>query len=297
MKNLIFALTFVCLGFASQAHIITDINCASGGKIRIEGTQFNYNDNSDPKSDSVAFYLKNADNSYTFIGSAIVTNGGDFRVDIPYYNQQGQTVYFKQFQRNNANSNYNQTWPGSGSANYGNGSGYANGYGYGFIKDTRCTVMPITLTSWTAKVDASDKTLVHLAWSVDMETNVNYYRIDGSTDNGVTWDTAITTLKSLGDTNAKRTYTLDYRNPLVDLITKTAGFGTLGLVLAIAVFAGSFRNRAIAGVVGCLMLVTFFACKKSLDKPAQTTKYNAVRLSNVDNDGTVKTFETRFLKD
>lgn len=282
MKNLILTLTLVVLGIASQAHSITDIACAAGGKIRIRGTQFDYNGNSDPKSDSVAFYLKNG-SVYTWIGSAIVTNGGDFEVDIPYYTQSGQTVYFKQFQRSNSNSAYVQTWPNSG-------------YSSGFIKDTRCTVMPITLTSWTAQVDKEDKTLVHLAWSVDMESNVNYYRIDGSTDNGVTWDTAITTLKSLGDTNAKRTYTLDYRNPLIDLITKTAGFGAFGIVLAIAIFAGSIRNRALAGVVGCLMLVTFFACKKSLDKPVQGVKYNAVRLSNVDNDGSVKTFETRFLK-
>jgi hypothetical protein len=158
------------------------------------------------------------------------------------------------------------------------------------------STLPITLTSWTAKVDAYDSTLVHLAWSVSMEGNVAYYRIDGSTDYGRTWDTSIARINSLGDVNLNRDYKIDYYNPLVGLLIKTAGFGIFGMFLIIAIFAGSIRNRALAGTVACLLLVTTFACKKSIERPKQGLKYNAVKLNEVDKDGSVKDFATRQLK-
>lgn len=173
-----------------------------------------------------------------------------------------------------------------------------NGFESGVVElNLDLTAMPIILTSWTAKVDKNDSSLVHLTWSVDMESNVAYYRIDGSTDYGRTWDTAIIKLNSLGDTNLKRDYKLDYYNPLIGLIAKTAGFGALGMVVLIAVFAGSLRNKTLAGTVACLLLVvSFVACKKSIERPKQGLKYNAVKLNEVDKDGSVKDFATRPFK-
>jgi hypothetical protein len=172
-----------------------------------------------------------------------------------------------------------------------------NGFESGVVElNLDLTAMPIILTSWTAKVDKTDSALVHLAWSVDMESNVAYYRIDGSTDYGKTWDTGIAKLNSLGDTNLKRDYKLTYYNPLIGMIVKTAGIGIFGMVLVIAIFAGSLRNRALAGTLACLMLVTTIACKKDVTAPKQGLKYNAVKLNEVDKDGSVKDFATRQLK-
>jgi hypothetical protein len=281
MKNLILALTFICLGFATQAHTIDEYGttCPGGGKVTIKGEDFDYKGQN---LDSVAFYIKNG-NVYTFIGSVFVTSGGDFVTNILYFTQSGQVVYFTEYERNNTHSSYSKKWPTN--------SQYTSGT---MIRNTRCTVTPITLTSWTARVDANDSTLVHLAWSVDMESNVAYYRIDGSTDKGKTWDLGITKLESLGDTNLKRDYKLDYQNPLIGLIAKTAGVGAFGIVLMIAVFAGSLRNKVLAGTFACLLLVVSFACKKSIERPKQGLKYNAVRLTEVDNDGSEKTFEVRY---
>lgn len=287
MKSLILALVLVSASIATQAHNITDISCAAGGKITIKGTQFDYNGNSDPKSDSVAFYLKSG-NVYTWIGSAIVTSGGDFTTDIPYYTQSGQTVYFKQYQRSNTSSAYVQTFPSSG-------------YSSGFIKDTRCTVMPITLTSWNATINKTNRDIVDLAWSVDMESNVSYYLIEASTDNGKTWDSVLRVNSKVGgNTNSKTDYTYAYTNPKVNItkdVAKNSNGATaiLGLSLALGVIAVSLRSRGMIGVA-CVLILATVACKKSVDAPAQTYKYNAFRLSNVDNDGQNKTFETRFVK-
>jgi hypothetical protein len=286
MKNLILALTLVCLGFATQAHTIDEYGttCPGGGKVTIQGKYFDYKGQN---LDSVAFYIKSG-SVYTFIGSVFVTSGGDFITNIPYYTQAGQTVYFTEYERNNTHSPYTKEWPTN--------SQYSDGT---MIRNTRCTVTPITLTSWTARVDDNDSALVHMAWSVDMESNVAYYRIDGSTDNGKTWDTGVARLNSLGDTNLKRDYKLDYTNPLIGMIAKTAGIGTIGIVLAIAVFAGSMRNKGLAGVAVCLIVVScagFVACKKDITAPKQGLKYNAVKLNEVDKDGSVKDFATRQLK-
>lgn len=279
MKNLILTLTLVVMGIATQAHNILALGCGSNGRIKVKGTQFDY---SFTKSDSVVLFITvngQRNGTVKWKGSIFVVSGGTFQMDtVPYYNVNGETVFFTEYERNNTHSSYSVEYTGSG-------------FIYG-----GCSAMPITLTSWTANVDANDSSLVHLAWSVDMESNVAYYRIDGSTDYGKTWDTGIARINSLGDTNLKRDYKKDYYNPLIGLIAKTAGFGGVGILLAIAIFAGSIRNRALAGTVACLLLVVTFACKKSVEAPKQGLKYNAVKLNEVDNDGSVKDFATRQLK-
>jgi hypothetical protein len=281
MKNLIFALSFVCLGITTQAHTIGNVLCGTNGRVKISGTYFDYDGTQHP-SYVLLYITTNGQSTGTkkWQGKAFITSQGKFSMDtVPFfsYSTSDRKVFWVQYEW--SQGQYKATdWDGV------------------ITLQTSCTAMPITLTSWTAKVDANDSTLVHLAWSVDMENNVDYYRIDGSTDNGKTWDLGITKLNSLGDTNAKRDYKLDYYNPLVGLLVKTAGFGVGGMLLAIAIFAGSIRNRALAGVVGCVMLVTTFACKKDVTAQKQTLKYNAVRLTEVDKDGTEKSFDTRFLK-
>jgi len=279
MKNLIFALTLLCLGLVTQAHYITSVGCGTDGRIKVKGTLFDY---AGSQLDSVYLYITTngqANGPIKWHGSTFIQSGGTFTMDtVPYYTSTGETIFFKEYERSKTTKPFSLEWSGSS-------------YIFG-----SCKIMPITLTSWTAKIDATDSTLIHLGWSVEMEHNVAYYRIDASVDNGITWDTSIAKLKSLGDTDVKRDYKLDYYNPLIVTIIKTAGFGVFGIVLLIAIFAGSIRNRVLAGVLTCLMIIGAVACRKSVDKPAQHLKYNAVRLTEVDNDGTTKTFEVRALK-
>lgn len=277
MKNLILTLTLVSMCFATQAHNIFALGCGTNGRIKVKGTQFDYRGSN---LDSVVLFITTngqRNGTVKWKGSVFVSSNGTIQMDtVPYFTANGETVFFTEYERNNTHSSYSVEYTGSGLI-YGS-----------------CSAMPITLTSWTATVDASNKSLIHFAWSVDMESNVSYYRIDGSTDMGKTWDAGITKLNSLGDTNLKRDYKLDYNNPLIGMIAKTSGVGALGVVMMIAVLAGSLRNRALAGTVACVLLVSTFACTKKVDKPKEGLKYNATRLVEVDKDGSEKIFDVRY---
>lgn len=276
----------VCLGIASQAHTIDNfVGCGTSGRVKITGYAFDYD--AAPHQSYVLFYITtngNKNGTIKWQGKTFIQSNGKISIDtVPYYNA-GQKVYWVQYRWDNHDNRYETT-------------------SYDGVKTvtTGCSAMPITLTSWTATVDDNDSTLVHLAWSVDMESNVAYYRIDASSDHGLTWDTGVAKINSLGNTDIKRTYTLEYRNPFIGMIAKTAGIGTLGVILLIAVVAGSARGRAMAitGTVACLMLfatVATVACKKDVTTPKQGLKYNAVKLNEVDKDGSVKDFATRQLK-
>lgn len=279
MKNLILTLTLVSIGFVTQAHNIGTVLCGQNGRIKLSGTQFDYD--APPHQSYVLLYITTnglSTGTIKWQGKAFIQSNGKWNMDtVPFftYNASDRKVFWVQYQWI-GNKYKASDWDGT------------------INLTTNCSAMPITLTSWTATVDANDSTLIHFAWSVDMESNVSYYRIDGSTDKGKTWDIGITKLNSLGDTNLKRDYKLDYYNPVIGMIAKTAGIGAFGMVIMIAVFAGSIRNKVLAGTLASLLLVTTFACKKSLDRPKQGLKYNTTRLTEVDKDGSEKTFEAHY---
>ena len=273
----------VCFGLATQAHNLNP-NCGVNGRISVKGTQFDYAGN---LLDSVVLYITTNDQANGTIkwqGSIFVTTNGTFTMDtVPYYTVDGETVFIKEYQRNSLSSSYYLKWTGSN-----------------FIKKN-CQAMPITLTSWTARTDANDSSLVHLAWSVDMESNVAYYRIDASVD-GKTWDSVLRVDSKVGgNTSLKTDYTKDFYNPKVTITNSdtakndSKGLGAIGVAFAIGVIAVSMRSRGMIGVA-CVLMIATIACKKSIDAPRQTTKYSYVRLSNVDNDAQSKTFETRKIK-
>jgi hypothetical protein len=287
MKNFILSLAILVTSFATQAHTISPVLCGTGGKVKISGTLFDYDGTAHPSY--VLLYITtngNSNGTKKWQGKAYIQSNQKFSMDtVPFfsYSTSDRKVFWVQYE-------------------WSHGSYQASDYDGTITLSTSCAVMPVTLTVWTAKISDKDKDIVNMFWSVDMESNVAYYRIDASSDNGKTWD-SLTSIKSKvgGNTSLKTDYTYDYYNPLVSVKTNNTakndskGLGAMGVALAIGVIAVSLRSRGMIGVA-CLMIVATISCKKSVDAPAQTHKYNAFRLSNVDIDGQSKTFETRTVR-
>jgi hypothetical protein len=286
MKNFICGLMLVCLSLATQAHTISPVLCGTSGRVKISGTYFDYDGTTHP-SYVLLYITTNGQSNGTkkWQGKAYITNQGKFSMDtVPFYsyNANDRKVFWVQYEWQG--NQYKATdWDGT------------------ITIQTACSAMPVTLTKWTATTDVNDSSIIHLYWSVDMESNVAYYRIDASVD-GKTWDSVLRVDSKVGgNTSFKTEYTKDFYNPKVTITNSdtakndSKGLGAIGVAFAIGVIAVSMRSRGMIGVA-CVLIIATVACKKDKIEARQTTKYAYVRLSNVDNDGQSKTFETRHIK-
>lgn len=255
MKKLTLMLALAVVSFVSQAQTLTNKGWCSG-KYYFTVTGVSVGDNITVSLTGNEKWPTTGTSDSSFIVSAV-----PFTLAVPQPTQSG--TY--KFNFNDVTTNTN-TKPTTGSDN-----------------GVLCTVTPVKWGTFAGTVDHSDSTLVNFSWTTYMEYNVKSFVLLGSTD-GKSWD-VLQTIAPTNQNSGQHTYNISFRDPLVAVIVKTAGFGLLGAILIGLVFAGSFRNRVIATSVACIMILGAVACTKHNDlAPNQERKYTFFKVAEIDMD-------------
>jgi hypothetical protein len=148
------------------------------------------------------------------------------------------------------------------------------------------TDLPVTITQFSVQESKQDQ--VSVSWTAEMESNVDYYVIQASSDgdNFVGVDT-VNSYWPEGTSAVPHVYNETYDNAR---IIKEAGMGAVAFLLVLGIVVGMIKKGPFVARCAALFLFSYSinACTKQITTPTTTvSKYQYFRLVEVDLDGTL----------